>query len=394
MLRELQPGLAQPAARAIAVLMRGRATMCRDRPSDALLLHAEAALLAERDVLVRLPVAAPALLALVSRDPACLPNTQGWAFLGRVLGALTRCWRWTLMGARRLGFPGLAGRAPRLAADGRGLPARSRLLSRLPGRPSWRRDPRWPTWPRCARPICAPGWRPRRAQGRGNRTRARHLSAIRSFFRYLARRHGCTNLAARLVGSPKALPPVPRALPPAQARALAAGIGDGRHSPCTQARDVALFTLLYGCGLRIAEALGLDVGLAPRAGRPLRVIGKGAKERLVPVLPAVAASVADWLRLHPRAGDPRAPLFIGVRGERLNPGVAQRTMRHYRRLAGLGEHATPHALRHSFATHLLSGGADLRAIQDLLGHASLSTTQRYVAVDEAKLLEVFSADAS
>ena len=226
-------------------------------------------------------------------------------------------------------------------------------------------------------------------QGLGNRTRARHLSAIRSFFRYLARRHGVDNAAARLLGSPRSAPPLPRALAAGQARALAAGIGEASDTPFTQTRDIALFTLLYGCGLRIAEALGLDVGLAPRAGRPLRVIGKGAKERLVPVLPAVAASVADWLRLHPRAGDPRAPLFIGVRGERLNPGVAQRTMRHYRRLAGLPEHATPHALRHSFATHLLSGGADLRAIQDLLGHASLSTTQRYVAVDEAKLLEVF-----
>ena len=226
-------------------------------------------------------------------------------------------------------------------------------------------------------------------QGRGNRTRARHLSAIRSFFLFLARRHGVDNAAARLLGSPRVSPPLPRALPAADARALASDIGEASDSVFTQTRDVALFTLLYGCGLRIAEALGLDVGGAPHAGRPLRVIGKGSKERLVPVLPAVVTAVTDWLRLHPRAGDPRAPLFVGVRGERLNPGVAQRTMRNYRRLAGLPEHATPHALRHSFATHLLAGGADLRAIQDLLGHASLSTTQRYTSVDEAKLLEVF-----
>ena len=226
-------------------------------------------------------------------------------------------------------------------------------------------------------------------QGRGNRTRARHLSAVRSFFRYLAQRRGVDNSAARLLGSPRAAPPLPRALAEADALALAADIGEASDTAFTQARDTALFTLLYGCGLRIAEALSLEVGAAPQAGRALRVVGKGVKERLVPVLPAVVTAVGAWLRHHPGAGDPQAPLFIGVRGERLNPGVAQRTMRAYRRLAGLPEHATPHALRHSFATHLLAGGADLRVIQDLLGHASLSTTQRYTSVDEAKLLEVF-----
>jgi integrase/recombinase XerC len=226
-------------------------------------------------------------------------------------------------------------------------------------------------------------------QGRGNRTRARHLSAVRSFFRFLARRHGIDNAAAKLLGAPKVSPPLPKALPAADAKALAAGIGDAGDTAFVQTRDVALFTLLYGCGLRIAEALSLTIGRAPQAGRPLRVVGKGAKERLVPVLPAVAEAVADWLGVHPGRGNAAAPLFIGVRGARLNAGVAQRTMRDYRRLAGLPEHATPHALRHSFATHLLAGGADLRAIQDLLGHASLSTTQRYTAVDEAKLLEVF-----
>jgi integrase/recombinase XerC len=226
-------------------------------------------------------------------------------------------------------------------------------------------------------------------EGRGNRTRARHLSAVRSFFRFLSRRHGVDNPAAKLLGSPKVAPPLPTALAAADARAVAADIGEATGSAFTQARDVALFTLLYGCGLRIAEALALEVRDAPAAGRPLRVVGKGSKERLLPVLPAVAAAAASWLRLHPKAGDPAAPLFVGVRGERLNAGVAQRTMREFRRLAGLPEHATPHALRHSFATHLLAGGADLRSIQDLLGHASLSTTQRYTAVDEAKLLEVF-----
>jgi len=226
-------------------------------------------------------------------------------------------------------------------------------------------------------------------EGNGNRTRARHLSALRSFYRFLARRHGIRTLAAKLIGSPKAVAPVPRALPPAQARAVAEEIGDVSALPATRARDVALFTLLYGCGLRIAEALALRIGNAPRAGQTLRVLGKGAKERMVPVLPVVAEAVAIWLALHPQAHDPAAPLFIGTRGKRLDPAVAQRTLRAFRRLAGLPEHATPHALRHSFATHLLAGGADLRAIQDLLGHASLSTTQRYTAVDQGRLMEVW-----
>jgi integrase/recombinase XerC len=150
-----------------------------------------------------------------------------------------------------------------------------------------------------------------------------------------------------------------------------------------QARDTALFTLLYGCGLRLAEALALNLADAPR--ETLRVLGKGGKERVVPVLPAVRAALAAYLPYRAGAG-PEAPLFIGARGARLDPAVAQKALRDYRRLAGLPEHATPHALRHSFATHLLGGGADLRAIQELLGHASLSTTQRYTAVDAAGLL--------
>lgn len=227
------------------------------------------------------------------------------------------------------------------------------------------------------------------AGGAANRTRARHLSAVRSFFRFLGRRYFVDCPAVKLLSAPKVAPPLPKPLTPEQARAVATDIGETSDSAAVQARDTALFTLLYGCGLRIAEALALDVGDAPRAGTPLRVMGKGAKERLVPVLPAVEQAVAAWLRLHPGGAARDAPLFVGVRGERLNPGVAQRALRTFRRLAGLPEHATPHALRHSFATHLLGGGADLRAIQDLLGHASLSTTQRYTAVDSAKLLDVW-----
>ena len=215
------------------------------------------------------------------------------------------------------------------------------------------------------------------AKGRGAATRARQLAAVRGFFRFLARRHGVANEQLRLVSTPRAKKPLPRALTPPDAEGT---------TEADAIRDAALFTLLYGCGLRISEALSLDVRAA--SSDVLRVTGKGSKERLVPVLPAVRAALAAWLAVHP-APAAAAPLFVGARGGRLNPGVAQRALREHRRVAGLPEHATPHALRHSFATHLLAGGADLRSIQELLGHASLSTTQRYTAVDEAALLEVW-----
>ena len=223
-------------------------------------------------------------------------------------------------------------------------------------------------------------------------TRARHLSAVRSFFRFLARRHGVANPAVRLVATPRSKRPLPRALAPEQARAVAEDIGEVSEREFTQARDQALFTLLYGCGLRIAEALALDMRDAPLPGQTamLRVVGKGSKERIVPVLPAVREAIAAWLRFRQEA-PPDAPLFIGLRGKRLDPGVAQRTMRQFRPFAGLSPDATPHTLRHSFATHLLAGGADLRTIQDLLGHASLSTTQRYTAVDTDRLMAVWRA---
>ena len=226
------------------------------------------------------------------------------------------------------------------------------------------------------------------ADGAGNATRARRLSAVRTFFRFLARRLGVENAAVGLISTPRAKKPVPRALAQGQARAVTDGIGEMTDTVAMQARDTALFVLLYGCGLRIAEALALDVRDVPGPDAMLRVMGKGNKERIVPVLPAVRAALAAWLAVHPdRAG--HSPLFVGARGGRLDAAVAQRTLRQFRRLNGLPEHATPHALRHSFATHLLAGGADLRSIQDLLGHASLSTTQRYTSVDEAQLLEVW-----
>jgi integrase/recombinase XerC len=223
-----------------------------------------------------------------------------------------------------------------------------------------------------------------------NATRARHLSAVRSFFKYLARRHGLDNPSVKLVATPRSRRPLPRALLPRDARNVTIDIAELQDTAAMQARDTALFTLLYGCGLRIAEALSLNVRDAPSPGgdAPLRVIGKGSKERIVPVLPAVCDAIGAWLMRHPDR-HPDSPLFLGARGKRLDPAVAQKIMRDYRRLNGLPEHATPHALRHSFATHLLAGGADLRSIQDLLGHASLSTTQRYTAVDETQLMAVW-----
>jgi integrase/recombinase XerC len=226
------------------------------------------------------------------------------------------------------------------------------------------------------------------ADGAGNATRARKLSAVRTFFRFLARRHGVESPALALIATPRANKPVPRALATVQARNVTEHIGEMSDVAAIQARDTALFVLLYGCGLRIAEALALDVRDVPGPGAMLKVVGKGSKERIVPVLPAVREALGGWLALHPDRA-PDSPLFVGALGKRLNAGVAQRTLREFRRLNGLPEHATPHALRHSFATHLLAGGADLRSIQDLLGHASLSTTQRYTSVDDAHLLEVW-----
>ncbi len=225
--------------------------------------------------------------------------------------------------------------------------------------------------------------------GRGRATRARHVSAVRSFFKFLARHHGVDNPQLALLAAPRPKQPLPKALSPDQALSVARDIGQ-MHDGNMALRDVALFSLLYGSGLRIAEALALDVRDAPRTGsdNALRVTGKGSKQRIVPVLAAVRDAVEAWLRVHPNRA-PDSPLFLGARGDRLNPGVAQRVMREFRALSGLPDHATPHALRHSFATHLLVGGADLRSIQDLLGHASLSTTQRYTSVDTVQLMEVW-----
>ncbi|HIJ62554.1 MAG TPA: tyrosine recombinase XerC [Rhodospirillaceae bacterium] len=224
--------------------------------------------------------------------------------------------------------------------------------------------------------------------GLGRASLARAMSTLRSFFRHLDRRGLVHNPALTAVRSPRAPRSLPKPLAADEALETLAAAAEAQSQPWMAARDVALFTLLYGCGLRLGEALALTRRQAPRDAA-MTITGKGRKQRLVPLLPAVVEAVADYLGQCPYAGDGDAPLFVGARGKRLNPGVVQRQMRRLRLLLGLPETATPHALRHSFATHLLAGGGDLRTIQELLGHASLSTTQRYTEVDSARLAAIY-----
>jgi integrase/recombinase XerC len=225
-------------------------------------------------------------------------------------------------------------------------------------------------------------------RGNGNATRAKKLAALSSFFAYLRKTQGFENSAISLLRRPRAAKPLPRALAPADAINIAKNIGDASDNAALQARDTALMCLLYGAGLRINEALSLNIRDIPAADNALRVTGKGNKQRIVPLIAAARSALALWIKLHPNP-TPDAPVFLGARGARLNAGVVQKNLRDFRRLNGLPEHATPHALRHSFATHLLGNGADLRAIQELLGHASLSTTQRYTAIDTDQLMAVW-----
>ena len=201
--------------------------------------------------------------------------------------------------------------------------------------------------------------------------------------------------ALTLVRAPRIPRGVPRPLSESQAKAVVDLDGRSAGAPDWVARrDTAVLLLLYGCGLRIGEALGLDRADAPAADgglRSLLITGKGGKQRVVPVLPMVAEAIADYLAACPHRLGPADPLFVGVRGRRLQPRLVQQTMAGLRGALGLPSSATPHALRHSFATHLLAGGGDLRTIQELLGHASLSTTQRYTDVDEAGLLAAYTA---
>ena len=228
----------------------------------------------------------------------------------------------------------------------------------------------------------------RRADGLTSRSVARMLSSLRSFFGFLDRTGIVANATLKALRSPKLPHGIPKPLTVTGTATLLDGARAAEIAPWKAARDVAVLTLLYGCGLRISEALGLARKDAPLK-EVLRITGKGGKERLVPVLPAARQAVETYLALCPHALAPEDPLFVGTRGGRLDQRQVRQTMIDLRRGLGLPETASPHALRHSFATHLLAGGGDLRAIQELLGHASLSTTQVYTEVDPARLLEIY-----
>ncbi|MFV0360512.1 tyrosine recombinase XerC [Tropicimonas sp.] len=227
-----------------------------------------------------------------------------------------------------------------------------------------------------------------RGRGVSARTLARELSAVKNFAGWLAERDGYDITAILAARGPKYRRRLPRPLAEDAAREILESVALQSEEDWIAARDVAVVTLLYGCGLRISEALGLTGDQLP-LGDMLRIRGKGGKERLVPVLPVARRAVARYAALCPWELGPGTPVFRGARGGALNPRLIARAMERARMQLGLPASATPHAMRHSFATHLLAAGGDLRTIQELLGHASLSTTQAYTAVDTRRLMEVY-----
>ncbi len=229
----------------------------------------------------------------------------------------------------------------------------------------------------------------RRKSGLAPRSLARALSSVRRFFSWAEQRFGLKNSQLSLIESPKIGHKTPRPVSQEAARDLIEQAGETKHkTPWIAARDAALLTLLYGAGLRISEALSLTMKDAPLPD-VIRIIGKGNKTRLVPILPVAREAVSAYLRLCPYAQGPGDALFLGVRGGPMGARAAQHLMQDLRARLGLPPSATPHALRHSFATHLLAGGGDLRTIQELLGHASLSSTQIYTEVDAQSLLRIY-----
>ena len=233
----------------------------------------------------------------------------------------------------------------------------------------------------------------RRNEGVGNRSLVRVLAGTRSFARFLERNGKGKVGALAAVRAPKLAKTLPKPLAASAAKQMTEAelrAGEERE-PWVLARDAAVLALLYGAGLRISEALGLRRKAIDGSPDALTVIGKGNKTRMVPLLPQVARLIADYVALCPYALKPDGPLFVGAKGGPLSPRLVQLAMARLRGALGLPDSATPHALRHSFATHLLARGGDLRAIQELLGHASLSTTQIYTAVDAERLLDVYSS---
>jgi len=238
------------------------------------------------------------------------------------------------------------------------------------------------------RPVDFRAWLARHAADGHKRTStARALSVVRGFFAWLERNDLATNHAIRVLRTPKVPHAVPKALSIGETEDLMDTVD---AEGWVGLRDIAVLTLLYGAGLRIAEALSLKVEDAPKKDS-IRVTGKGNKQRMVPILPVVRQAIDAYLEACPLRMEPESPLFRGARGGPLRARIVQRQMQQMRALLGLPETATPHALRHSFATHLLAMGGDLRSIQELLGHASLSTTQRYTEVDTGQLLDEYRA---
>lgn len=229
-----------------------------------------------------------------------------------------------------------------------------------------------------------------RGRGLSARSLARALSAVKSFVAWHAEKDGFDPTAVLSTRSPKFQKKLPRPLGEEAARAMIDTVEMQSTTDWIASRDMAVVTLLYGCGLRISEAIGLTGRDLP-LGEMLRIVGKGNKERLVPVIPAARRAMQAYVDLCPYNIAPDAAAFKGARGGTLNPRLVQKVMEQARAQLGLPATATPHAMRHSFATHLLNAGGDLRAIQELLGHASLSTTQAYTAVDTARLMEVYEA---
>ncbi len=222
--------------------------------------------------------------------------------------------------------------------------------------------------------------------GRSKASTARTLSVVRSFLRFCHKNQVHFSFSLELLRSPKIAKTLPRALEGEYMGVFLTHLEAG-HS-WTQLRDRALFLLLYGAGLRLGEALFLKIGDVGESTQRLRVLGKGRKERYVPLLPKVREAIAAYVKQIPYTQDPKQVLFLGARGKPLNPGVAQRQMRQYVRQLNLPDKTTPHSLRHSFASHLLEAGGDLRTIQELLGHESLSTTERYARASTAYVHDI------
>lgn len=229
----------------------------------------------------------------------------------------------------------------------------------------------------------------RRQHGIAPSSNARCVSVLRNFFRFIEERQGFSNNYIHTLNTGRLQKPLPRPIEASKAKQLIESQDLLDKPAWVHARDTALFTLLYGCGLRISEALELDVKDTPTTDQ-MTVTGKRNKQRLIPVLPIVRQRLQEYLDLRPYAATPESPLFLGQRGKRLQAPVARRHMQYLRQCLGLPDSVTPHSLRHSFATHLLEAGGDLRTIQELLGHASLSSTQRYTKVETATLHKVYA----